>query len=262
MRHVLALDFDGVISDSLLEAYLITWRIAGRFDSRLAPDDGALPTLENIYSFRRENLEHWNLFKALVPFCNRGEDYLLAHWVVREKRRITTQEEFNAFAESQSRDQLDRFHQEFYIERYRLADEDRDGWLSLSTAYPGVAEALTVLAGKFTLAVATSKDLESVRRLLQNYGIDGIFEPQAVLDKSVGSSKRIHLTALHELYRCPYHQISFIDDKVAHLIDCLPLGVCAYLSGWGYNGPAEHELARQRSINILELENLSSISPS
>ena len=261
MPHVFALDFDGVISDSLLEAYLITWRIAGRFDSRLAPDDGVLPTLENILSFRRENLEHWNLFKALVPFCNRGEDYLLAHRLVLEKRRITTQEEFTSFAESRPGDQLDRFHEEFYLERYRLADEDRDRWLSLSTAYPGVAEALTVLSGKFTLAVATSKDRESVRRLLQNYGIAGIFEPEAVLDKSAGASKRAHLTALHELYRCPYHQITFIDDKVAHLTDCLSLGVRVYLAGWGYNGPAEHEQARRKNIPILELEELSSIKP-
>ncbi len=261
MPDVLALDFDGVICDSLLESYLITWRIAGNFGPRLAPDNNSLPTLENIQLFRRENLEHWNSFKALVPFCNRSEDYLLAHRAVRENRRITNQEQFKAFAASQPREPLDRFHQEFYLERYKLADKDRKAWLSLNAAYPGVADSLNILAGEFKLAVATSKDRESVRLLLHDYGIDGLFEPQAVLDKSAGASKRAHLAALHRMYNCPFNRISFIDDKVAHLIDCRPLGVRPFLAGWGYNGPEEHELARKHTIPILKLENLSSISP-
>ncbi|MBN2289427.1 MAG: HAD family hydrolase [Candidatus Glassbacteria bacterium] len=261
MAYVLALDFDGVISDSLLESYLITWRIAGRFDPLLAPDDGFLPTLENIHRFRERHLMHWNSFRALVPFCNRGEDYLLAHRAVREKRHITTQEEFSSFARSQPRDQLDRFHQEFYVERYRLADENRQAWLALNAAYPGVADALEALAGRFTLAVATSKDRESVRLLLQDYGMEGLFEPRAVLDKSAGASKRAHLDALHEIYRCPFDRMTFIDDKVAHLLNCAPLGIRPCLAGWGYNGPAEHELARSHDIPVLKIADLPALAP-
>ena len=261
MQHVLALDFDGVISNSLLEAYLITWRIAGKFDSRLVPGDGNLPTLETIYGFREQNIEHWNAFKILVPFCNRGEDYLLAHQAVCEKYDIKTQEDFNSFAENSPRDLLDRFHEEFYCERYRLTAQDTDRWLALNTSYPGVPEALKLLASKFTLAVATSKDRESVLRLLQNYGIMDYFEPHTVLDKSAGASKRAHLAALAELYRSSFDRISFVDDKVAHLIDCSPLGVKLYLAGWGYNGTAEHETARKQNIPILKIKDLSSLSP-
>jgi phosphoglycolate phosphatase-like HAD superfamily hydrolase len=261
MRHVLALDFDGVISNSLLEAYLITWRIAGGLDPRLVPADGRLPTPENIHDFREQNREHWNAFKDIVPFCNRGEDYLLAHQAVCEKRIIKTQEEFYSFAQCSPKDRLDRFHEEFYCERYRLTDQELDRWLALNTAYPGVPEALKLLASKFTLAVATSKDRESVLRLLQNYGIKDYFEPHAVLDKSAGASKRAHLAALGEIYHCSFDRISFIDDKVAHLTDCSPLGVRPYLAGWGYNGTPEYETARKQNIPILEIKDLSSLSP-
>jgi len=261
MPHVLALDFDGVLCDSLLESYLITWRLAGGFDPGLAPDEGPLPTMENIHDFRRQNLEHWSSFEALVPFCNRAEDYLLAHRAVCEKRGIETREQFIDFAGNQSRDELDRFHEAFYAERYRLAGQDRKRWLSLNSAYPSVAGTLSVLAEKFTLAVATSKDRESVRLLLQSWGLDGLFQPQAVLDKSAGASKRAHLNVLREMYGCSFGRITFIDDKVAHLIDCLQLGIRAYLAAWGYNGAAEHEQARRHSIPILELDDFSSISP-
>ena len=140
MPEVLALDFDGVISDSLLEAYLITWRISGKFDPRLAPPEGSLPTLENIHAFCERNLEHWNSFKALVPFCNRSEDYLLAHRVGCGKHDINTQEEFNDFARNHTRQELERFHEEFYIERYSLADRDKDGLITVTDLYRYVYE--------------------------------------------------------------------------------------------------------------------------
>ena len=47
--------------------------------------------------------------------------------------------------------------------------------------------------------------------------------------------------------------MSFVDDKVNHLDAVSPLGVRCFLAGWGYNGPREHRLARERGYGICSL---------
>jgi len=259
MKPVLALDFDGVISDSLLEAYLITWRISGRLDPALAPADSSLPACGTIHGFRSSNQAHWQAFSALVPFGNRAEDYLVIQKAVRLGRSFASQEEFTAFRDTFARGLLERFHELFYVERYRLADSEPDRWLALNEPYPGVKRALRELAGRFELAVATSKDRETVLKLLADWGLSDLFGAERVLDKRAGESKREHLSLLREHFGCAFDRIAFIDDKLTHLVNCAGLGVRPYLAGWGYNGLQERLLAARHGIPVLELENLSSL---
>ena len=261
MNHVLAFDFDGVLSDSLLEAYLITWRISGRFDPALTPPAATLPSLAAIHAFREQHQEHWRAFNKLVPLGNRAEDYLVIHSAVARSLRLKTQSEFNEFKAGMERSRLEEFHEEFYRERYSLAGQDHERWLALNEPYPGAREAVRALAARFKLAVATSKDARTVRELLDNWGLSGLFLPEAVLDKTAGESKRAHLSALKKIFACDFSRITFIDDKVSHLLDCLDLGVRLYLAGWGYNGETEWELARRHAIPVLTLEKLSLLSP-
>lgn len=261
MPHVLALDFDGVISDSLLEAYLLTWRIAGKIDPQLAVVGGRIPGLDNIHSFRDENREHWESFSPLVPFGNRAEDYLVIHRAVHQGMIIATQEEFDSFRKTFGPRQLDEFHEEFYRERYHLAEHHREGWVALNKPYPGVREAVEALSSRFELAVATSKDSQTVHALLDSYGLSSLFGQGHVLDKSMGGSKRTHLASLRDIFNCTYEEMTFIDDKVAHLIDCSDLGVRLFMASWGYNSTQEAELAASRNIPVLQIDELPSLSP-
>ena len=256
MKPVLALDFDGVISDSLLEAYLLTWRIAGRFEELLKPAGITLPGIESIQQFREYNFDHWQAFSAIVPFGNRAEDYLVIQKAVRLGLSFSSQEDFNAFKSAFDKSTLDGFHERFYEERYRLASEHRQSWLALNETYPGVKAALRLLAGRFELAVATSKDRETVLSLLTDWELSDLFGEERVLDKRAGESKRVHLSFLRESFGCEFSRITFIDDKVTHLLDCSGLGVHLLMAGWGYNGPYERDLAGRNGIGVLELEDL------
>ena len=99
MPKVFVFDFDGVISESLLEAYLITWRISGKFRPELGPQTEK-PDLGTIHSFRHVHRAHWEAFSAIVPFGNRCEDYLVIQAAVHEQRRIGSQIEFNGYREN------------------------------------------------------------------------------------------------------------------------------------------------------------------
>ncbi|MEA1997169.1 MAG: hypothetical protein U9N45_05995, partial [Gemmatimonadota bacterium] len=245
MPYVLALDFDGVLSDSLLEAYLITWRISGRIDPTLETGQIKPPALDNIHEFRRENPGHWQSFLSMVPFANRAEDYLVVQKAVHLGHCFSTQEEFSSFRNGVDWKIMEAFHEEFYAERYRLEALDREKWLALNETFPRVREALGVLAKNFELSVATSKDARTVRAVLESYGVAELFESGLVLDKFLGASKKAHLSALKKHFGCSsFSRISFVDDKVSHLIDCQDLGACLYLAAWGYNGAQEIETAR------------------
>ena len=174
---------------------------------------------------------------------------------------IESQQDFDSFKASVDQDIQERFHEEFYILRYDLAANHREQWLALNEAYPGVREAIPQLADSFRLSVATSKDRETVIAMLKDWRLFDLFGEQFVLDKRSGPSKQIHLGVLRERFGCQYSQMSFIDDKVSHLIDCAALGVRTIMSGWGYNGPAERAQAAEQGFEILELGGLATLTP-
>ncbi|RKY23001.1 MAG: hypothetical protein DRP79_09865, partial [Planctomycetota bacterium] len=119
--------------------------------------------------------------------------------------------------------------------------------------------ALYALAERSKLAVATSKDARTVSEILQSYGLIELFEPGTILDKSAGISKRAHLEALRNFFDCTWSEMTFVDDKVSHLIDCADLGARLYLAAWGYNRTQERELARKRGIPVLKLQDFPSL---
>ena len=121
--------------------------------------------------------------------------------------------------------------------------------------YPPFLEVLHRRAGDALLAIVTAKDAETVDALLRDYGIEGLFPGERVLDKETGIHKDAHLRQLHETVGVAYEEMVFVDDKVNHLDRVAALGVRCALAAWGYNGEREVELARQRGYRVFTLEN-------
>ncbi len=258
-KPVLTFDFDGVLSDSMLEAYLLTWNLAGKVDPELACQLADVPTIDTIHAFRDSHAEHYEAMVKIIPYGNRCEDFLVAQKAVHQGATISSQAEFDSFKLTVDKQLQDSFHEQFYVLRYELATSCRQQWLALNGAYPGVREALPALAETFRLSVATSKDRETVIAMLKSWGLFELFGEELVLDKSSGPSKRAHLSVLRERFGCRFEEMTFVDDKVSHLLDCSDLGVRLVMSGWGYNGPAEHAQATEHGIQILKLEELASL---
>lgn len=260
-KPVLTFDFDGVLCDSLLEAYLLTWNLAGRVDPGLAHQLDEAPTLATIHSFRDSHRDHYEATKIIVPFGNRCEDFLVIQQALHRAAAISSQADFDSFKLTVDRQLQDSFHERFYKLRYELAASHREQWLALNGAYPGVREAIPRLAKTFRLGVATSKDHETVIALLRSWGLFELFGEQLVLDKCAGANKRAHLGTLRKRFGCRFEEMTFIDDKVSHLLDCAGLGVRLLMSGWGYNGPPQRAQAARHGIQILALEELASLQP-
>ncbi len=257
MLRLLALDFDGVISDSAPEAFVVALRTY----CELRPDAGIA---------RREALlgsgapaprlieadPLYPDFLELMPLGNRAEDYAVALAALDSGTAIPDQSAYDACKEGFDPSWLRAFHKRFYQVRAALSDEDPAGWQRLMGPYTAFLQLLRRRASEVVLAIATSKDRRSVGALLRAYKIEDLFSEDRVLDKETGVSKVAHLEHLHALFDIDHAEMTFLDDKVSHLDAVARLGVRCGLASWGYNGFREVEQARANGHLVCALDDV------
>jgi phosphoglycolate phosphatase-like HAD superfamily hydrolase len=249
--RALVLDFDGVISDSAREAFVV----ALRTHCELHPFSALVPALERLDPAHPEVDPLYPAFIEVMPLGNRAEDYAVALRALERGVPLEDQPGYDAFKAEVDAGELRTFHKRFYQLRGAWSRSDPAGWLRLMAPYPEFLDVLRRRAGDVELAVATAKDRRSVRELLRHYGVDALFPEGRVLDKEAGQSKDIHLSHLRELLELPYEAMTFVDDKVTHLEVVGRLGVRCALAAWGYNGPREHQRAHEKGMLVCTLEN-------
>ncbi len=253
--HVLALDFDGVLCDSSREVFVVA------IDTYAVLEPGS-PLLEELQKLRDEAFgggdgylghEMSRRFFDLLPLGNRAEDFGVSLRAIEEGASINDQGAYDAFYAEIEHEWLDGYHRRFYDCRDHLRADNLEAWLHLHLPYPGFAEILRRHADRARPAVATAKDAPSVELLLDVLGFEGVFDREMILDKETGVEKTQHLRVLHERTGADFHDITFVDDKVNHLVKVAALGVRGVLAAWGFNTDREHQLARELGFEVAEL---------
>jgi phosphoglycolate phosphatase-like HAD superfamily hydrolase len=239
----LALDFDGVISDSVGEVFAVS---TGAY-YELRPESSLL---------HRDPDELLRAFRELMPLGNRAEDYCVALAALEQREPLEDQQAYDRFYRLQDPAWLERYHGSFYEQRRHLSEEQPARWRASMRPYPVLPGVLRRHAGRTRYAIATAKDRRSVEIMLREYGIDDLVPGHLLLDKETGKNKAAHLRRIAVLLDLPCSELTFIDDKVNHLDTVAPLGVRCALAAWGYNGPRELELARKRGYLVCTLEDV------
>jgi len=250
----LALDFDGVISDSAPESFVVALRTYTKM--RPASRHGELTRA--LGRAGRETVSRhpvYHEFVRLMPLGNRAEDFAVALWLIDERIEVNDQAAYDVQRAAQPASFMEDFHERFYAERRVFSRSDRAGWLALLGPYQEFLTLLRRRADDVVLALATAKDRSSVEILLRAYGVSDLFPDDRILDKETGVDKRAHLKALHERLGVDYSEITFVDDKVNHLQSVARLGVRCALASWGYNGERERDLAEQEGYLVCDLSN-------
>jgi phosphoglycolate phosphatase-like HAD superfamily hydrolase len=259
--HVLALDFDGVICDSSREVFVTAVDTYAEHEPASPLNESLRPLRDDALGggdgFRSDPI--YSTFLDLLPLGNRAEDFGVTLMAIEQSAVIPDQDAYDSFYHQIDPVWRDQFHRRFYEARNRLRDADLAAWLRLHLPYPGLAEMLGRHRGTSRLAVATAKDARSVELLLGVLGLAGIFESDLTLDKETGVEKTHHLRALHRRTESDYEQMTFVDDKVNHLVTVSPLGVRGVLAAWGFNSPREHELAEELGFEVARLDDAESI---
>ncbi|MBC8191500.1 MAG: hypothetical protein ISR87_09870 [Candidatus Marinimicrobia bacterium] len=238
---MLALDFDGVIADSIDECMVTAYNAFthANWDYEPRKDLSGFSDLE-IGEFRN-----------LRPLIRRGEDYVFLLLAMSEKRQFLTQAKFDGFLDN-NEIHREEYRRLFYAERERLQTQNPESWLNLNPLYPGMASFLKSRdVGE--IFIVTTKDLVSVRLILEHNGIalrsDQMFQAVKTLRKPE------ILNSIQTKRGVEREQVHFIDDHVGTILEAKQdSSARVYCATWGYNTPEQLELLLHENIQALSLD--------
>ena len=245
--NILALDFDGVICDGLIEYFASTKRAY----QQIWPEDKIDDRLASSFYRLRPVIETgWEM-----PILLRGLVLGIAEAEILDNWHAIALE----ILESEGLDKL-AVVQKLDGVRDSWIKHDLDEWLALHRFYPGVIERLQqIIDSAVELYIVTTKEGRFVRRLLQQQGID--LPVAQIIGKESKRPKYETLSLIKDRHHQTGEDISifFVEDRIKALQQVAQQAdlefVSLFLADWGYNLERDRYLAQQdRRIRLLSLE--------
>jgi phosphoglycolate phosphatase-like HAD superfamily hydrolase len=236
--RVVFLDFDGVLFDTVREAYAVTMIALRRF-VQVVDVDFDSKHFAKFSQFRYLTGPAWNYYYLIQSI-----DKKIAH------SAVDLEAEYKKLLEPPTRGEHRSFEENFFQSRKRIRETDHDCWLSLISPY-NIFEDMRELINEFRsrFFLVTTRDRESVLDLLNLYNLY-IPEPNVCAKKeyALHGSK---LNVIQDLIN--KHKINeslFIDDLEEHLMACGTIeNLLAMQAKWGYVVPHAMRCSSKSSIN-------------
>jgi len=249
---LLALDFDGVIVNSLMEcfhsAYLayVTMFPDAKINCHIEfkPD--------NVEKIEQATKQVFLKHKQLRPFIGKAADYFIIFHIVENDWQVNTQQEFNGVIKKY-KDDLPSYDKAFYAARDRIKEIDFDFWFSFTSLFKKPVEDMKKLSKDFKLAVITNNELITVKASLKKAGLE--IDEKDIADNRFGKDKKVHLDYLKNKHNVSYQDIYFVDDQVYFSQQFKTLGVKCFLPTWGFNNKEQQELAKKQGITLVDENN-------
>jgi phosphoglycolate phosphatase-like HAD superfamily hydrolase len=244
---ILALDFDGVICDGLIEYFATTQKTYEQIwsDSDSIISEDYAPSFYKLRPVIETGWEMPILLRALVLGVT--ESAILKDWSAIANQLITSE-------------QLDKklVAQKLDGVRDNWIKSDLDGWLALHRFYPGMIERLTeILDSPTQLYIVTTKEGRFVKQLLQQQGIE--LPVNKIIGKESKRPKYETLRLIKKQIAEDNITIWFVEDRLPALQQVQQQSdlqqVHLFLADWGYNRSSDRNLAqRDRHIKLLSLQ--------
>jgi phosphoglycolate phosphatase-like HAD superfamily hydrolase len=246
---ILALDFDGVICDGLIEYFQTAWRT---YCHCWQPSDNTPPDglAEQFYRLRPVVESGWEMPLVLRSLLlGTSEADILTHWGAIARDLVAAEQLVPAALGAA----VDRIRDEWIA-------ADLDHWLAQHRFYPGVIERLhQLLHSSVQVVIITTKEGRFVQQLLQQQNL--ALASSQIFGKEVQQPKAQTLRDLLQTSTAKAGDrpsIWFIEDRLKTLqaVDRQPdlLPVNLFLADWGYNTPSDRAMAAQSDrIQLLSL---------
>jgi len=252
---ILALDFDGVICDGLIEYFQTAWMA---YCQVWQPANSTPPSglAEQFYPLRPVIETGWEmpvLLRSLLSGTPAAD--ILADWPTIARAQIQTDgvaQQTLARAVDGSRD--------------RWINNSLDDWLKLHRFYPGVLKTLThYLQSPTHTVIISTKEGRFIDQLLRRHGV--AMPRELIHGKEVKAPK-------YETLRRIIHQhsdddtpvVTFVEDRLKALqaveTQSDLAGVSLYLADWGYNTALDRKQVstnKQSRVQLLTLETFTTV---
>lgn len=240
---ILALDFDGVLCDGLIEYFQTAWRV---YVQLWHPADEIPPTglAEQFYRLRPVVETGWEM-PVVIRSLLQGvpESEILTRWSEIAAAQIAA----DALSAAELGAAVDRV-------RDAWIQADLADWLAQHRFYPGVIDRLREICDSpVHPVIITTKEGRFVSQLLQQQGID--LKADRILGKEVKQPKT---TSLRQI-RQPNDVVWFIEDRLKTLQSVLTqpdlTDVRLFLADWGYNTTSDRQIATEHDrMNLLSIQ--------
>lgn len=236
---LLALDFDGVIVDSIKECLVNGLNAYTRFA-------GGTP----VERYKDFDIRWLTAARRLRNFIRNGEDYVFIAHALAGDEKIENQAAFDAFLE-QNQALRGIFIDLMFQQRLDFSARTPLLWATLNPLYAGMLSFLQNYPAKDNLFIITSKKLLFVEKILTAYQL--VLPQPNVMDTS-GAGKRQLIEQILQTRNLNPHNFYFIDDQIDTLIKIQPAGVHLFLASWGYNNEKQGKIAEEHAIPVITLE--------
>lgn len=247
----LALDFDGVVWDSVGECYqmaLLTWEQMGLSPKPSSASSGPDATILDPLEIR---------FRAGRHLCRTAHDFHVLLDILVENPTLDpglTDLESFARARVRTREVADRFDSLFYPLRDDYRNHDFETWLSWQKPMQGVPAAIRRLKARLNgLSITTTKDEPSVRRILKTLDLD-----LDVIGKETTRDKGEQILIFAQQSGTTPDRVILLDDVGENLEMAREVGAGAALACWGYNTSRERDRARAAGYSLVGQSTLES----
>jgi phosphoglycolate phosphatase-like HAD superfamily hydrolase len=250
---VLALDFDGVVCDGLIEYFQTAWRAYCQLWSSTYSTDSTPPEglAEKFYRLRPVVESGWEM-PVLLHVLLKGvtEEEILSSWGTIAPEQAAAA----GFTSGTIASVVDQI-------RDQWIHADLDGWLAQHRFYPGIIDRMQkILHSQINLFIITTKEGRFVRQLLQQQQVN-LPETQ-IFGKEVKQPKTQTLKMLEEQFSqntTEFPRIWFIEDRLKTLQAVqAEAGLSAielFLADWGYNTATDRQLAAHNpKLHLLSLQ--------
>lgn len=236
----LALDFDGVIADSISECLVIGHNAYVMFTR----------TGERICRLEELTETHLAESRRLRNFIRSGEDYVYINLAIDRKARIQNQQEYDSFV-NQHLKLKNTFYDLFYKEREFFSSTKEDLWIELNPLYRGMKQFLLQFPSKERLFIITTKKIKYVFKILSGNSI--YLKKENCFSASGKDTKLKIIQNLLDANNISSDDFHYIDDQVDTLIEVKESGVHCLLAEWGYTTPQQISRAEKENIAAIKL---------
>lgn len=248
MKPVIALDFDGVICDSLEECLVTAYNACHRLEGsdRWADSPAGIePELADC--FRR--LRHYAR--------NAPELLVVMSWCITEGRALD-QAQYDTLT-SRYASRMPAFEALFFESRHILSSANLDQWLGLHRMYPEFRDGWEVVKGRFSIHIVTTKDLVSIQYFNRHWEL-GVPE-ENLWTKERGLSKGGIVRRIADECGRPIQEVLFVDDHPHHVRDVATTGASCFWAAWGFLGTQGNDPVEGEGEVFTKISRLADLKP-
>lgn len=253
---ILAIDFDGVISDSALKSLFVSHNAYCRYFGTEVKKNfgGECFTYENWERMKKEYNQEMEKYRQLRSYIELSCDFFVMIRIIEDKIEVKNQQEFREIRNQLNFD-YQFFHDLFFQEKERWQNKDFKKWFTLSPVFENVIAGIKkfIKEGK-KVVIATSNLGKAIHPAFHPDYLGFSIELKDIFDKNYGKNKSDHMKAIAEQYGVEFRNIYFIDDQLSYLEETQLLGVNVFLAGWGYCTQEHKQIARAKDMQVIDKE--------